>query len=285
MFLTSFPSCKKLVRSLLVLCILFPLAQNNLKGNNIKNSSLKNTLKINSEKVAVAAVDSAGDIKPTSQRVNNAPVGGGGAGRAPDTTISNKGTAQEDTAKSATKSKVARRTLGVNRHPMAVPEKFPKDGVYIWCDPDGVWTMFWKSRRQLDVKATITAAKPVIVQNAVRAKTKSIENQPNNLEISSNTNSRIGIAQFASVDDSVQFDILVNGKADPNSVYIGSLLNNPTQFPLKLNTRRLSHKASLGTKIVKSGKSQGADGLKAAVTAAPHGSGGRGGNKAGKTKK
>lgn len=244
------------------------------------------------------AADTADDKKPASQKAKKA-CGGGGAVRVPDTTMSNKGTAQEDTAKSATKPKVARqennnklasaatvrRTVGANRHPMAAPRKFPKDGIYIWCDPDGLWTMFWKSRRQLDVKATITAAKPVMVKIAVRAKTKSIENQPNNLEISSNTNSRIGIAQFASVDDSVQFDILVNGKADPNSVYIGSLLNNPTQFPLKLNTRRLSHKASLGTKIVKSGKSQGAAGLKATVTAAPHGGGGHGGNKAGKAKK
>lgn len=176
-------------------------------------------------------------------------------------------------------------TRNVRKHPLAAPTKFIKDGVYVWCDPDGLWTIFWKTRQKQTVKTTVTTGKLVRIKSAVKSKIKKLGTQSNSLEIFSDPNSGIGIVQFTSTDDSIQYDILFNGKADPNSVYIGSLLNNPTQFPLKLDTRRLSHEASMGTKMVKSEKSPGATGLKASVMAAPHGGGGSGGNKAGKAKK
>ncbi len=240
-----------------------------------------------------SAADSAED-KQASQGLKKTRVGGGGTASTSNNIGSNRRIVKKNTAKSVTRPKTARKTLGVNRHPMAVPEKFPKDGVYLWCDPDGLWTMFWKGKQKLAIYATITTAKPLIVKNAVKSKTKKLETHPNSLEISSYPNSRIGIVQFASLDDSVQFNILINGKSDPNSIFVGSLLNNPTQFPLKLNTRWLSHDVATGTNTVKREESQGVAvpnksvvmySNKIAVVAGGHGDGGSGGNKTEKAKR
>jgi hypothetical protein len=169
---------------------------------------------------------------------------------------------------------------------MAAPERFPKDGVYIWCDPDGLWTMFWKGREKFTVHASVTAAKPVIAKIAVKAQIKSLEVQSNSLEISSAPNSRVGITQFASVDDSVQFNILVNGKADPNRVYIGSRLNSPKQFPLELAVRRtLSRKRIPGTGLARRQESVGPTKETPTPVAPSHGSGGGGGSSGRKAKK
>lgn len=180
--------------------------------------------------------------------------GGGGGGTH---LLRNQGAAQENTTLETTASpKLIRRTQGSNRHRMAVPEKFPKDGVYIWCDPDGLWTIFWKTRQQQTVKATVTTGNPVRIKSAVKSKIKKLGTQSNSLEICSDPNSGIGIVQFNSTDDSVQCSILFNGNADPNHVYIGSRLDKPKQFPLKLDTRRThSNKEIRGTKSARNQES------------------------------
>ena len=235
------------------------------------------------------------EVKETpSQITKNNKGGGAGITRTSKISSLDKGTEQKETPKSVPKSKTSRKTLGSNRHTLAVPERFPKDGVYIWCDPDGLWTMFWKAKQNLAVEATITATKPVIVKNTVRSKTKKLETQPNSLEIYSDPNSHIGIAQFVSTEDPIQFNILINGKSEPNSIFVGSLLNNPTQFPLNLNTRQPSHKVLTDNNIIKSRESQeivapdknvGIQSNKIIVATGGGGCGGSsGGNKADKTK-
>ena len=183
--------------------------------------------------MVLASISSMGYANQSSNQ-NKSGSGGGGIH-----SLRNQGAAQENTTLETTASpKLIRRTQGSNRHIMAVPEKFPKDGVYIWCDPDGLWTIFWKTRQKQTVKATVTTGKPVGIKSAVKSKTKKLGTQSNSLEIYSDPNSGIGIVQFSSTDDSIQCDILFNGKADPNHVYIGSRLDKPKQCPLKLYARR-----------------------------------------------
>lgn len=232
--------------------------------------------------------------KTTQQNVqgkSNSGRGGGGGGTH---SLRNQGAAQENTTLETTASpKLMRKTQGSNRHRMAVPEKFPKDGVYIWCDPDGLWTIFWKTRQKQTVKATVTTGKPVRIKSAVKSKIKKLGTQSNSLEIYSDPNSGIGIVQFSSTDDSIQCDILFNGSADPNHVYIGSRLDKPKQFPLKLDTRRTySNKEIRGTKSARNQESTRAFKIegdstlrskKAPVPVALSGGGfGRGGGKVGK---
>ena len=123
-------------------------------------------------------------------------------------------------------------------HPLGCPATFPrKDGVYIWCDPDGVWSISWWAREYFALNALLTAKKPITVKRSVKAKINFLKTGAEQLEILSTPKARGGIVQFTSADDSVQFEILVDGVADPNRVYVGSRLDNPKQFPLELKTR------------------------------------------------
>lgn len=191
-------------------------------------------------------------------------------------------------------TKIAPRALGVNRHVMAVPERFTKDGVYLWCDPDGLWTMFWRGREKFTVNATVTIGKPITVKASVKATT--LQEAGNKLKITSTSKSRAGIVQFASAGDSIQLNMLINGRVDPNHVYVGSRLSNPKQFPLMLNTRRTHFSKEIQeVKSAQNQESTGAFGTegdsklrsKKTPMPAPPSAGGRGygGNKAGKAKK
>lgn len=126
----------------------------------------------------------------------------------------------------------------VIRHPLDCPSTFLKDGVYIWCDPNGVWTISWWAREYFTLNAILTANKPITVKRSEKAETAYPRTVADRLEISSIPKARGGIVQFVSADDSVEFEILIDGVADPNRVYVGSRLHNPKQFPLELRTRR-----------------------------------------------
>ena len=183
---------------------------------------------------AVGAKGSADPKTTRSQEVKEDRVGGGG-GRVSDKHVSSERPKQAS-AKLVTGAKTALRAMGVNRHVMAAPERLPKNGMYLWCDPDGLWTLFWKGRQGLTVNATVTVGKPITVKAAVKATTSKVRG--NQLKITNTSKARAGIVQFASDSDSVQLNILINGKVDPSRVYVGSQLSNPKQFPLKLATRR-----------------------------------------------
>ena len=242
--------------------------------------------------LAASSAATARNEKPLEQESKQSQVGGGGS-RVSGQHVSGE-RPKQTSAKLVQGTKIARRAMGVNRHVMAAPERFPKDGVYLWCDPDGLWTMFWRGREKFTVNATVTVGKPITVKASVKATTS--KGGGNQLKITSTSKARAGIVQFASAGDSVQLNILINGKVDPSRVYVGSRLSNPKQFPLKLNTRRThSNKEIRGAKSTRNQKSTGAFGpegdstlrsKKTPMPAAPSGGGGgHGGNKAGKAKK
>ena len=78
----------------------------------------------------------------------------------------------------------------------------------------------------------------MIAHSQARAASKAFQiksNSENNiLEISNDLSPNKSIIQFASDDDSIKFDILIDGKVTIENVYIGSLLETPKQFPLIL---------------------------------------------------
>jgi len=183
---------------------------------------------------AVGAIGS-GDPNTIDSQDNNERRVGGGGGRVSGQQISSEHPKQGN-AKVVPGIKIARRAMGVNRHVMAAPVKFPKDGVYLWCDPDGLWTMFWKGIQSLTVNAIVSGGKPITVKVAAKASVSKTES--NQLNITSTPKSHAGIIQFDSSGGPVEFSILLNNNADPNRVYVGSRLDNPKHLPLKLSTRR-----------------------------------------------
>lgn len=221
--------------------------------------------------VVVFAITETGSVvgKGIPSQKAKASRAGGGSARASSKAVSGIRPRQGGSNRFAP-VRAMRRSVGANRHVMAAPEKFPKGGVYIWCDPDGLWTMFWRGRGKLTVTVSLTAEKPITVKSAVKAEVTGSRAGSKQVVISSDANSRVGVVQFNSADDSVQFDILVNGKADPNRVYIGSRINNPKQFPMKLNTRRTrSNKEIRGPKPIRNQESTGTFRSEASSTLPP----------------
>ncbi len=243
--------------------------------------------------VFAASAIGSGDPNTIRSQDNNERRVGGGGGRVSGQHVSGERPTQTS-VKLVPGTKTARRAIGVNRHVMAAPERFPNDGVYLWCDPDGLWTMFWLGKEKVKVNVTVTTKKPITVKAVVKATISKVGG--NQLKITDTPKARAGIVQFASSDDSVEFSILLNNKADPNRVYFGSRLSNPKQFPFKLNTRQTrSNKEIWGEKSTRNQESTGAFGPEGdstsrskkipTPTAPSGGGGGRGGNRAGKAKK
>ena len=192
-----------------------------------KSVASKNTVR---NEVKTSETHGGGESGTSSHRISDVAVKG-----------------QEGVNKSSKTTVPTRKPVKRNRHIMAAPKRFPKDGVYIWCDPDGVWTMFWRGEKIFAVKAIVSAEEPITIRTAVKAKTSVLKTGTNQLEISSLSKTPMGVVRFDSAAESVQFTVLVNGKPTPDRVYIGSRFSNPEQFPMELKTRRrLPTKAMLG---------------------------------------
>lgn len=123
---------------------------------------------------------------------------------------------------------------GINRNILSAPERFTKDGVYIWCDPDGLWTLLWRGRERYEVLAYVTGQTDLIFKSALDPEIIVTRLDQSQLEIRGSVKCHCGIVQLVSSDDSLIFDVYINGKYVPDNVYIGSRLNNPKSIPLKL---------------------------------------------------
>ncbi len=185
---------------------------------------------------ATIASELADGKKPFSQEVKIGQAGGGAASSSRPQVSESVNTLPGP--KGLTVSKPISRPRNAKRHPLGCPSTFLKDGVYIWCDPNGVWTISWWAREYFTLNAILTANKPITVKRSEKAERAYPRTVADRVEISSIPKARGGIVQFVSADDSVEFEILIDGVADPNRVYVGSRLHNPKQFPLELRTRR-----------------------------------------------
>jgi hypothetical protein len=153
-----------------------------------------------------------------------------GAAYAPRSLVANEKSAVE---------KTQRRLQGINRHPMACPESFPKDGVYIWCDPDGVWTILWRGKSTFAFEGKVTCERDIMVENTAGHTTHCEHVLSNELNIVGSSKMPGGLIQFASENDSVGFDISIDGGHGTSQIYIGSRLVNPLDMPFCLNQRPL----------------------------------------------
>jgi len=194
-----------------------------------------------------SATNSAGNIRKISGKPKKAQLGGK-AIRESTKEVSSI-TSQRRYSNHLSSAKTARRPTVMNRHPLACPTNFLKDGVYLWCDPDGIWTMFWRGKERFAFTATVTAKKVITVMRTVRAKTTASKTGTTQVKISGNSKPNGGVVQFTSTDDSIEFEVLIDGKKRPKRVYVGSQLKTPEQFPLRLITRQLVPHKILPNKI------------------------------------
>jgi len=126
-------------------------------------------------------------------------------------------------------------------HPSGPPASFDKDGLYIWRDPDDLWTIFWRATATLEVSATLSAKQAISVEAAVGAGTEVSQETNKQLEFRGSTRPTGGIVQFRSADAAIEIDILLNGKPVANQVYLGALKQNPQSMPFTLDHSSVHH--------------------------------------------
>lgn len=126
----------------------------------------------------------------------------------------------------------------LQRHPLSCPQTFDKDGVYIWCDPDGVWTIFWCGRRPFELVAHIASQAPISIKSSGGPDTEIIQPADELLEISGRCGPQPGIVQFSCASPEMEFKVLVDQKPAVDLVYLGAQGNSPLASSFTLQTRR-----------------------------------------------
>jgi len=126
----------------------------------------------------------------------------------------------------------------LQRHPLSCPQAFDKDGVYIWCDPDGVWTIFWCGKKSFELVTRISSQSPISVKSSGGRDTEIIPLSDGHLEINGRCGPQPGIVQFSSASPEMEFEVLVDQEPVADRVYLGAQANSTFASSFVLQTRR-----------------------------------------------
>lgn len=127
----------------------------------------------------------------------------------------------------------------IRKYPLASPTNFLKDGVYIWCDPDGLWTIFLKENKDVIFSAKLQSNSPLeIKKKSNNLSWSTTPDDPNIIVINSKIDLKKAVVQFSSTSPDISFDILINNQNDPNCIYIGHLIDVPSKNKFSLPNRR-----------------------------------------------
>lgn len=185
---------------------------------------------------ATVSADSAGP-STTNAPSNLTAAGGGGAARS-----SLELSDPRSPVKSMAEPSAAQGSQPATRHqlgspdPLGCPDRFDMDGVYIWCDPDGTWTVSWRSPkiRTLSVHAKSDAVLEPVATSSLAAKVS--QSEPRSLSITNDQQSKAGVVQFRSGAGSVTFDVLIDGERDLSKVCVGAASDRPTTNSFAVRT-------------------------------------------------
>lgn len=134
------------------------------------------------------------------------------------------------------------------KHPLARPSSFLKDGVYIWCDPDDIWTVFWRSKENKKIFATLTAEHPIEIIAASGSLKVFDKSDTNQIILNTNIGAQQGVIQFKSAN-STEFNVLIDNKVDTQNIFIGSLIENPKGLPFSLTSHTQTTKNSANSML------------------------------------
>ena len=143
----------------------------------------------------------------------------------------------------------------VRQHPLDCPAAFVKKGVYFWCDPDGLWSIFWKGGEEVIVKIEMLAdEKFEIIKKSKGFETQSM-NKGNELNISNDNDFNKGIIQFKVTGPKIQFNVLFDNQPMLEKIFIGSLLTNPENVEFNIPNRNNIPEHFIGNSDDKNGVS------------------------------
>ena len=146
----------------------------------------------------------------------------------------------------------------ITRRPLACPPRFLRDGVYLWRDTDGLWTMYWRGKTRFELRATLKGNNDITIVKAIRARTSISETEKVQVEISGESRPLGGVVQFTATDESIECEMSFNGKPCTNRVFIGSQMINPDRSSITLENRSVVPGAlhSLGPSVIHGKKAE-----------------------------
>lgn len=140
--------------------------------------------------------------------------------------------------KSKNKNTNLEKSIGsARKHPLDHPTSFLKNGVYIWCDQDDVWTIYKKNRGENNFSVALKAKREIEILSSSGSVNISNSKDSNESILNFIDKTKNGVVQFKSNAESIQFTISSNRDMNMKLVYIGSLLDNPLQNPFELSKR------------------------------------------------
>ena len=125
----------------------------------------------------------------------------------------------------------------VRQHPLDCPAAFVKKGVYFWCDPDGLWSIFWKDGGEVLVEIEMVADDKFEIIKKSKGFETQASNNDNEIKISNNMNFDKGVIQFKVKGSKIQCNVLFDNQPMLKKIFIGSLLTNPENVKFKIHNR------------------------------------------------
>lgn len=120
---------------------------------------------------------------------------------------------------------------------LTMPRNFDREGVYVWRDSVGVWNIRCISRNQLSLTGKVVASggiQPVDPKDDVLKLSKSGMVLINQSVAPGETPRPL---EFKATGNYVDFNLLIDGKNDPNRIYLGSRGFRPQFVPFRLENR------------------------------------------------
>ena len=133
-----------------------------------------------------------------------------------------------------------------DNHPLSSPSAMLKNGIFIWCDADGIWTVFFRNGKKQNLSATISSEEEIsLISSSETIQVSSVSpNTEFKFEMTSDNDK--GVIQFASNSEAISLNAAVNDNIESQNVYIGKLLSNPDSLPVTLHTR-ISSPGAIGS--------------------------------------
>jgi len=122
---------------------------------------------------------------------------------------------------------------------MAKPERFDREGIYIWRDAGGVWNISSITGQALQVTVDLSAEaeiQPVGERAAAIKKSSPGKARVDEIQTPGN---RSAPFRFRASGSYVDFGFLINGKCEPEHLYLGRQSWNPQSASFRIENRPL----------------------------------------------
>lgn len=119
------------------------------------------------------------------------------------------------------------RKISPRRVLLTMPRSFDREGFYIWRDIEGIWNIRCISTNRLNLTGEIVASDGILAVDPKDDALKASNYCEITINLSSEPSETLQTLQFKAKGSYVDFSLFIDGKNDPNHIYIGSCAFRP----------------------------------------------------------